>query len=64
MKLERYLPNMSDEIKPGIINPFLKPRNSVDKLRKNTIRQSAEKGETKKTKRRAILSPVNRAESQ
>lgn len=41
MKLERYLPNMSDEIKPGIINPFLKSRKSVDKLRKNMIRQSA-----------------------
>lgn len=63
MKLERYLPNMSDEIKPGIINPFLKSRKSVDKLRKNMIRQSAEKGETKKTKRRATLSSFNRTES-
>lgn len=55
---------MSDEVKPRIINPFLKSRNPVDKLRKNTDRQSAEKEQTKKTKCRVTLSPVSKAESE
>lgn len=63
MKLEKYLPNMSDEGKPGIINLFLKSRNSTDTVRKNTNRQSAEKGQTKKTKCRVTLSPVSSAQS-